>query len=252
MVISKRRSNSSLSPFTGADDAAPSAVELQPTDDQTLILRLRPSTVETSPAWQNWQARAKRGLDFLLSLAALIVLAPLLVLIAIAIRLDSRGPVIFRQTRCGKDGKPFTFLKFRSMVVDAELRQADLLQQNEADGPIFKIRKDPRITTVGRFIRRTSLDELPQLLNVLKGEMSLVGPRPPIPSEVAQYDSWQRNRLRCVPGITGLWQVSGRSELTFDEMVELDLKYITNWTVWHDIRIIMDTLVAVVMMRGAY
>jgi lipopolysaccharide/colanic/teichoic acid biosynthesis glycosyltransferase len=173
-------------------------------------------------------------------------------LIAIIIRIDSHGSPLFRQTRCGKDGKPFRFLKFRGMVKDAEALLAEIEHLNEAQGPIFKIKEDPRVTRVGRFIRRTSLDELPQLFNVLRGEMSLVGPRPPIPSEVLRYEPWQRNRLRCSPGITGLWQVSGRSELSFDDMVRLDIEYIQQWTLWLDFQILFRTVATVVSTKGAY
>lgn len=202
--------------------------------------------------WCGWQLRVKRGVDLVLSALLLVLLAPSFLLIAIAIRLDSRGPVIFRQTRCGKDGRLFTFFKFRSMVDGAEDQQENLEDFNEADGPIFKIRNDPRLTRVGRVLRRTSLDELPQVWNVLRGDMSLIGPRPPIPSEVLRYEPWQRRRLLAVPGITGLWQVSGRSELSFEEMVELDFEYIQRWSLWLDLRIAVRTVLTVLSTRGAY
>ena len=208
--------------------------------------------LSASPAWGGWQRIAKRAVDILLALVALLMLAPVMVLVALAVRFDSPGPVIFRQTRCGKGGKLFSFLKFRGMVVDAEARRADLDALNEADGPIFKIRNDPRVTRVGRIIRRTSLDELPQLWNVLRGDMSLVGPRPPIPAEVEHYESWQRDRLLATPGVTGLWQVSGRSELRFTEMVKLDLEYIEHWSFWLDLRILARTVLVVICTRGAY
>jgi exopolysaccharide biosynthesis polyprenyl glycosylphosphotransferase len=213
---------------------------------------LGPETVVLSPAWGGWQRVAKRVLDFSAALVLLILLAPVMALIAIVVRLDSHGSALFRQTRCGKNGRPFTFLKFRGMVADAEERLAEIEHLNEAQGPIFKIREDPRVTRVGRFIRRTSLDELPQLWNVLRGEMSLVGPRPPIPSEVVRYEPWQRNRLGSTPGITGLWQVSGRSELSFDDMVRLDVEYIERWTFWLDLQILFRTVATVISARGAY
>jgi exopolysaccharide biosynthesis polyprenyl glycosylphosphotransferase len=212
----------------------------------------RTSPLIVSPAWHTWQATAKRTLDLTAAIAGLLILSPLMAMIALAIRIDSPGPIIFRQTRCGKDGRPFTFLKFRGMVADAEARQGELEQFNEVDGPIFKMKHDPRVTRVGRILRKTSLDELPQLWNVLRGEMSLVGPRPPIPTEVAQYSAWHRGRLATVGGITGLWQVSGRSGLTFDEMVQLDIGYIEQWSIWLDLRILVRTVLAVLLAKGAY
>ena len=161
---------------------------------------------------------------------------------AIAVRIESEGPLLFRQIRAGRNGRKFTMLKFRSMVVDAEKLRAKLDHLNEMDGPVFKIRHDPRITKVGRFIRKTSIDELPQLFNVLFGDMSLVGPRPPLPSEVAQYQPWQRRRLSVKPGITGPWQVSGRNEISFEEWMRMDLEYIDNWSLWLDIKIILKTV----------
>ncbi|MBI4214158.1 MAG: sugar transferase [Chloroflexi bacterium] len=194
----------------------------------------------------------KRALDVLLSLILIVALGPGLILLAIAVRLDSAGPIFFWQTRLGRDGEPFRCVKFRSMRVGAEKEQAALQALNEADGPIFKMRDDPRLTRVGRYLRRTSLDELPQLWNVLRGEMSLIGPRPPIPEEVERYEDWHRRRLEVVPGITGLWQVSGRSELNFDEMVMLDLYYIENWSLGLDFQILARTLPTVLAGRGAF
>jgi lipopolysaccharide/colanic/teichoic acid biosynthesis glycosyltransferase len=159
---------------------------------------------------------------------------------------------LYRQQRVGKDGRLFHMLKFRSMYRDADQRRAELSAANEATGPLFKMRNDPRVTRSGRFLRRTSLDELPQLLNVLRGEMSLVGPRPPLPSEVESYEEWQLGRLRAVPGMTGLWQVSGRSEVSFHDMVRLDLHYIRNWSLSLDLEILWRTLPAVLGHRGAY
>jgi exopolysaccharide biosynthesis polyprenyl glycosylphosphotransferase len=194
----------------------------------------------------------KRVSDIVFVSLGLLALAPLLALIALAVKLDSPGPVFYGQLRVGKDGRQFRMLKFRSMVVNAEKRLEDLLAHNEATGPLFKMRRDPRVTRVGRFIRRWSLDELPQLFNVLRGEMSLVGPRPPLPSEIAKYEDWQLGRLRAVPGVTGLWQVSGRSEVPFHDMVRLDLHYIRNWSLSLDVEILLRTIPAVLTSRGAY
>jgi exopolysaccharide biosynthesis polyprenyl glycosylphosphotransferase len=195
----------------------------------------------------------KRLVDLVLTSLGLLGLLIPLVLIALAIRVDSPGPVLYRQVRLGKNGRPFTILKFRSMHRDAEARLAELRERNEASaGLMFKMRDDPRVTRVGRVLRRLSLDELPQLLNVLRGEMSLVGPRPPIPAEVANYEDWQHGRLRARPGITGLWQVSGRSEVPFHDMVRLDLHYIRNWSLTLDIEILLRTIPAVLTSRGAY
>jgi exopolysaccharide biosynthesis polyprenyl glycosylphosphotransferase len=177
---------------------------------------------------------------------------PILLLIAIAIKLDSPGSVFFKQVRVGQDHKRFDIYKFRTMREGAERELAALRERNEADGPLFKMREDPRVTRVGRFLRKTSLDELPQLINILRGEMSLVGPRPAIPDEVAQYLHWHEKRLSVPPGLTGLWQVSGRSELTFDEMVLLDLYYIEHWSPWLDLSIVVRTIPKVLGRDGAY
>lgn len=194
----------------------------------------------------------KRAMDILGGAAGLTFLSPLIGALALAIRLDSRGPVFFRQERLGENGQPFHVIKFRSMRLGAEAEQEQLMALNEADGPLFKIREDPRLTRVGRWIRRKSLDELPQFLNVVRGEMSLVGPRPPLASEVAEYQGWQRKRLSVKPGITGLWQVSGRSDLAFDEMCLLDIYYIENWSLWLDVRIILRTVPQFFLGKGAY
>ncbi|HZS00885.1 MAG TPA: sugar transferase [Chloroflexota bacterium] len=199
-----------------------------------------------------WNQLTKRALDVLLAGAGLLLFAPLWGLIAVAIKVDSRGPVLFRQERVGRGEARFNVLKFRSMRQDADQAVHQLLAQNEATGPLFKIRNDPRLTRVGRVLRRCSLDELPQLWNVLRGEMSLVGPRPPLPREVEQYEPWHRRRLDVAPGLTGLWQVSGRSELGFDEMVMLDLYYIENWSLGLDLRILLRTIPAVARGRGAF
>lgn len=196
---------------------------------------------------------AKRALDTTVAAAALLVLAPLLASIAVAVKLTSRGPVLFRQTRVGRFGREFEMYKFRSMYSDAEARKQALLEANEMSGGVlFKMKDDPRITPIGRYLRKLSLDELPQLWHVLTGEMSLVGPRPPVPSEVAQYTPADRRRLDAVPGITCLWQVSGRSELPFRKQVELDVTYIESQSFWLDIKLLFQTVPAVVLARGAY
>jgi exopolysaccharide biosynthesis polyprenyl glycosylphosphotransferase len=199
-----------------------------------------------------WNQVLKRAMDVVLSAWLLLCSAPLFLVLAILIKLDSPGPVYFRQVRLGKGGAPFTCYKFRSMRdgADGEVQLLETL--NEADGPLFKIRADPRLTRIGRFLRRTSLDELPQLLNAFRGEMSLVGPRPPIPSEVERYEDWHRRRLEVVPGMTGMWQVSGRSQLSFDEMVMLDLYYIENWSLTLDLQILARTIPAVFRASGAF
>jgi exopolysaccharide biosynthesis polyprenyl glycosylphosphotransferase len=194
----------------------------------------------------------KRVFDVVTSAAAVLVLSPVFLLTALAIKIESPGPVFFRQQRVGRNGRPFKMMKFRSMHIDAEARLEALRHLNEADGPVFKIRNDPRITRVGRFIRRTSIDELPQFLNVLAGEMSVVGPRPPIPAEVRQYQRWQRRRLSVKPGITCTWQVSGRSNISFEKWMQLDLDYIDTWSLWKDLAIIFRTIPAVLMSRGAH
>lgn len=204
------------------------------------------------PSIGGWHRVLKRAIDFSISLVGLIVLAPLLALTALTIKLDSPGPVLFRQVRLGKGGEPFTCYKFRSMCTDAEEMQDKLADLNEASGPLFKIRDDPRLTRVGKILRRASIDELPQLYNVLKGEMSLIGPRPPLPQEVEQYREWQKRRLEVSPGLTGLPQVSGRSDLTFDETALLDIFYIEEWSLALDLKIFLKTIPTVLLGRGAY
>jgi len=194
----------------------------------------------------------KRIIDVAGAAVGLALATPLLFLIALAVRLDSPGPIIFRQPRVGLGGRIFWMYKFRSMHEDAGEEQETLVHMNEAKGPIFKIRRDPRLTRVGRFLRRTSLDELPQLVNVMRGEMSLVGPRPNLPSEVEEYQEWHKKRLEVLPGMTGLWQVSGRSHLSFAEMVLLDIYYIDHWSLWLDIKILMRTIPKVLFGEGAY
>jgi exopolysaccharide biosynthesis polyprenyl glycosylphosphotransferase len=198
------------------------------------------------------QGFVKRAMDVLISLIGLILLLPFFALLALLIKFDSDGPVFFTQIRVGKGENLFACYKFRSMRRGAEAEQDTLRTLNEADGPIFKMRDDPRITRVGRMLRRTSLDELPQLFNVLMGHMSLVGPRPAPPSEVQRYQPWHKRRLEVAPGITGLWQVSGRSELSFDEMVLLDLYYIEHWSPVLDVQIMLRTFPKVITGEGAY
>ena len=195
---------------------------------------------------------AKRLLDLVLILIGGIPALLLMGMIALAIKLDSSGPVIYKAPRVGKNGRPFQMYKFRSMVVDADQHKDELKPYNQADGPLFKMKNDPRITRVGHFIRRSSLDELPQIYNVLRGQMSLVGPRPPLADEVADYKPWHQQRLSVIGGITGLWQVSGRSDLTFDELCLLDIYYIENWSLALDIRILLQTIPHSLFGRGAY
>jgi exopolysaccharide biosynthesis polyprenyl glycosylphosphotransferase len=194
----------------------------------------------------------KRGIDIAICASALIVLSPVFLILSVLIKITSKGPVFYRQTRCGLGGRRFTLLKFRSMVNNAHELLPELEQHNEVDGPVFKMRKDPRCTRVGRWMRTLSLDELPQLWNVLRGDMSLVGPRPPLPEEVDQYESWQRRRLRIRPGLTCLWALEGRSQLQFERWVRLDLLYIDNWSMWLDFKILLKTIPAVLLGRGAH
>jgi lipopolysaccharide/colanic/teichoic acid biosynthesis glycosyltransferase len=182
----------------------------------------------------------------------LLLILPFLPVLALAIKLSSPGPVLYRSIRLGRSGEPFVFYKFRSMVDGAHESRKYVLHMNEVDGPIFKITNDPRITRVGRFLRRSSLDEIPQLWNVLRGDMTLVGPRPPIPEEVEKYEPWQRRRLDVKPGLTCLWQISGRSKLGFDEWMRLDIQYIRHQSFLLDVKIILRTLPAVVSRDGAY
>jgi len=197
------------------------------------------------------QLAFKRLFDLVASGGALLVLSPLLLVVAILVKVTSRGPVLFRQARVGQHGREFHMLKFRSMVVDAERLKAMLMARNEQTGPVFKMARDPRITRFGRFIRKYSIDELPQLLNVLRGEMSIVGPRPPVPNEVSKYEAWQRRRLSVRPGLTCVWQVSGRNSVSFDEWMYLDMQYIDHWSLAHDFELILKTVPVVLTGRGA-
>jgi lipopolysaccharide/colanic/teichoic acid biosynthesis glycosyltransferase len=206
-----------------------------------------------TPGDEGFYLRAgKRFVDVIGATLALIVLAPVILLLAVIIRLTTHGPVFYRSKRIGRGGREFTFYKLRSMVKDAHARRDHLNHLNECDGPVFKIARDPRITPIGRFMRSTSLDEVPQFWNVLRGDMSLVGPRPPIPEEVAQYEPWQLRRLDVRPGLTCLWQISGRSRIGFQEWMRLDLEYIRHRSLKLDVQILLRTIPAVLSREGAY
>ncbi|MGY1809665.1 sugar transferase [Blastococcus sp. SYSU D00669] len=204
------------------------------------------------PCFEGWRRVVKGGVDRSAAALALLLLAPVMIGIALAVRLTSAGPVLYRQERIGVNGQSFTMLKFRSMVADADRRLEELRGDNISDGLLFKMRADPRVTPVGRWLRRLSLDELPQLFNILGGSMSLVGPRPPLPAEVANYDSQVSRRLLVKPGLTGLWQISGRSDLSWEESVRLDLRYVENWSLALDLLILWKTGRAVLSRSGAY
>ncbi len=193
----------------------------------------------------------KRIFDVVCSALALVVLSPVFLITAIAVKSDG-GPAFYSQTRLGRNNKPFKMYKFRSMCVDAENKKQELMQYNEVDGPVFKMKADPRITKVGKFIRKYSIDELPQLLNILKGDMSIVGPRPPLPDEVEKYNSYQMQRLLVTPGLTCFWQAYGRSSLSFDDWMYMDMMYIKRRGMWLDINLIAKTVFAVIFKRGAY
>jgi lipopolysaccharide/colanic/teichoic acid biosynthesis glycosyltransferase len=207
---------------------------------------------EAHPQEGFYQRFGKRTLDVVGAIIGLVISAPLMLLAALAVKIESRGPVLYRSTRVGRGGRPFTFYKLRSMVNGADRHRHHLSHLNECDGPVFKISRDPRVTVVGRFLRTTSLDELPQLWNVLRGDMSLVGPRPPIPDEVSHYQPWQMRRLDVRPGLTCLWQISGRSRIGFEEWMRLDLAYIQRRSFRLDLRILLRTIPAVLSREGAY
>jgi exopolysaccharide biosynthesis polyprenyl glycosylphosphotransferase len=204
------------------------------------------------PQYRGAVKSRKLALDLIGAGIWLLLLWPLFLIVAILIKLDSRGPVFYRAERIGLNGKPFAMIKFRTMVVEAEQHRITLLDRDEGAGPLFKIRHDPRVTRVGRWLRRLSIDEAPQLINVLLGQMSLVGPRPPLRSEVATYSGDVHRRLLVKPGITGLWQVSGRSDLSWEESVRLDLFYVENWSLIQDLVIVWRTIGAVFKSAGAY
>jgi exopolysaccharide biosynthesis polyprenyl glycosylphosphotransferase len=198
-----------------------------------------------------WRRTAMRAFDLTVALAALVVTLPIIAIAAVAIRTESRGPIFYRQRRIGEHGRPFEMIKLRTMFDGADQQRDDLLELNESDGPLFKIRDDPRVTRVGRVLRKFSIDEIPQFWNVVRAEMSVVGPRPALPSEVEQWSPDVHERLRVLPGITGMWQVSGRSETTFEEYKRLDMYYVDNWSLAHDVRIVLKTVWVVLMGRGA-
>jgi exopolysaccharide biosynthesis polyprenyl glycosylphosphotransferase len=204
------------------------------------------------PTFEGRRHSAKRAFDIIASGLGLVLLSPVFLLLTILVRRDSPGPAFFRQERVGLNGKRFAMHKFRSMVPDAEAQLRTLLDQSDGNGVLFKLKQDPRVTKVGAVLRRYSLDELPQLIDVFRGDMSLVGPRPPLAHEVEQYDDWSHRRLLVKPGITGLWQVSGRSELSWEDSVRLDLYYVENWSLTGDIIILWRTLKAVIRPVGAY
>ncbi|MBP8951867.1 MAG: sugar transferase [Armatimonadetes bacterium] len=208
-----------------------------------------PRVRTTDPLWYLF---TKRLLDILGATAAIVIAAPIMVVAVIAVRLETPGPVFFRQYRLGRNGRPFLLYKIRSMTASAPDIRDSLEDDNEASGPVFKIKADPRITRVGRVLRKYSIDEMPQLFHVLFGQMSLVGPRPPIPAEVERYEPWQTERLAVKPGLTCIWQVSGRSDIGFDEWIRMDIEYVRNRNLWLDIKLLLLTIPAVLTARGAY
>jgi len=208
-------------------------------------------TLSSTPD-DDWLLFIKRVLDVVIAALALVIVAPIMLILALLVRFTSAGPVLYQQTRCGLGGRLFTLYKFRSMVADADQMRDGLHGQNEMDGPVFKISADPRCTPIGRWLRRWSLDELPQLWNVLRGDMSLVGPRPPVPDEVAKYETWQRRRLRMRPGLTCLCVVQGRNQVKFERWMQLDMDYIDNWSLWLDVKILLRSIPVVLSGRGAY
>jgi exopolysaccharide biosynthesis polyprenyl glycosylphosphotransferase len=221
------------------------------------VARVRPTYINGLPAMvyrsdpeSQVPLLMKSVIDRIGAVIGLLIAMPIMLLVSAWIKLDSRGPALFKQTRLGLNGKPFTLFKFRTMCSDAETRKTNLMEQNEMSGPVFKIKKDPRVTQVGRFLRKFSIDELPQLINILRGEMSLVGPRPPLPQEVSRFEPWQHRKLSVRPGLTCLWQVNGRNAIDFDEWMRLDLQYIDNWSLWLDAKILAKTVPAVVKGSG--
>ncbi len=210
-----------------------------------------PAVVYSSLPDDRVQMAVKKTIDWMGALVGLILTLPVMLATALSIKLEDGGPILFRQTRSGHNGRPFTMFKFRTMIPDADKLKDSLAAQNEMGGPVFKIKNDPRITRIGSLLRKTSIDELPQFLNVLKGDMSLVGPRPPLPSEVTRYDRWQRRKLSVKPGLTCLWQVNGRNKIDFEDWMKLDLEYIDNWSLWLDTKILMRTIPAVFKRDGA-
>jgi lipopolysaccharide/colanic/teichoic acid biosynthesis glycosyltransferase len=242
LVAAQPPAHAPAAPDTGADEARGRDAGHRPSRAR------RGGLVTASPA----QRLAKRLLDIVVGTGALAVILPVLLLAMAAVACTSRGPVFYVDWRTGRDGRTFRMWKLRSMHVDANRRLAQLLEHNEVTGPVFKMRRDPRITPVGRILRKLSIDEMPQLLNVIKGDMSLVGPRPPLPAECMSYSPRQRERLAVKPGLTCIWQVSGRSDIGFDEWVEMDLEYIARWSFGLDVHLLIRTIPAVLSGRGAY
>ncbi len=226
----------------------PNVVEINEVKAQLIILSHLPFISYKSVPDNYLALKIKEAFDFIFSLSVLIIIFPVLIIIAVAIKLNDGGPILFKQKRVGLNGRHFFCLKFRTMIVNAESLKTQLMGQNEQEGPVFKITMDPRVTRIGRFLRKTSLDELPQFINVLRGDMSVVGPRPPIPSEVEQYERWQNRRLSMKPGITCLWQVSGRNNIPFSKWMKLDMEYIDNWSLKLDLLLILKTIK--VMLTG--
>jgi lipopolysaccharide/colanic/teichoic acid biosynthesis glycosyltransferase len=244
------------SPVPEVAEAETTRVTIDLREDGHPRVELEPPSTALAPAGllgaAPWQRSAKRAMDVVIGALLLVLLSPLMVITALAVMMTSWGPPLLPQVRIGKDGRLFKMYKFRSMRQGAHEARGELWGLNEANGPIFKLRSDPRITAVGRVIRKLSLDEVPQLVNVVRGEMSLVGPRPPLPEEVATYTPYQFQRLQARPGITCIWQVSGRSEIDFDTWVEMDLQYIRDWTLRKDLVLLVRTIPAVLSGRGAY
>ncbi len=233
-------------------------IRLDPSDGE-MLLELVPGVPSIAldrarglPGASWWQLALKRAVDITVSVLAILMLMPLFLAVALLVKLTSRGPVMYIQQRVGRGGEPFRIIKFRSMYRDAHDRRHEHILDNMHEGPIFKIRDDPRVTPVGRAIRRLSIDEMPQLLNVLKGDMSLVGPRPPLPEEFLDYTERERRRLLVKPGVTCIWQVSGRSDLDFQTWVDMDLEYIETWSLGLDLKLLAKTVPAVLTGRGAY
>jgi len=224
----------------------PKVARLRQSDFAGIPLILFQTTVA-----EEWQLFIKRIIDIVISLIAILLLSPVFIISAIGVKLSSKGPVFFRQERCGQNGRRFILYKFRSMIVGAEMKKRKLEKQNEMQGPVFKMKRDPRVTRFGRFMRKLSIDELPQLFNVLRGDMSLVGPRPPLPAEVELYEVWHRRRLSMKPGLTCIWQVSGRNKIDFNTWMEMDMKYIDNFSLWLDFKILVRTIFVVLTGYGA-
>ena len=245
-TLTQRRRSAAAA--TGLRPAKNNHLRLAPLENRTLAAPSIASGLHRRPIYES----AKRLFDLTVAIVALTLSLPLMLVVAILLRLDSPGPVFIRQDRLGKDTHPFKMFKFRTMRINSEQIPRDLINENESSGPLFKMRNDPRITRVGRLLRRGSIDELPQLFNVVLGQMSLVGPRPPLTRELEGYDLIQRQRLCVCPGLTGLWQVSGRSNLPFEEMVRLDLLYIKNRSFIYDLKLLIKTVPSVLLCRGAY